>query len=611
MSKPPFANLELARAKVSVERQSDGSLILRSPQQLAPYARACGEWLQHWAREAPQRCFLAERTATGWRRLNYVEALALARRIGAALLRRGLGPDRPVAILSDNSIDHALLTLGAMQVGVPVAPVSPAYSLMSQDHAKLKAIVELLRPGMIYVADGARFAAALTALAASGAEVVTSGHPAPGIACTPFSELVAACDEAAVAAAFAAVTPDTIAKFLFTSGSTGDPKGVINTQRMLCSNQQAIAQLWHFLAETPPVVVDWLPWSHTFGSNHNFNIVLRNGGTLYIDEGKPAPGLVEKSIANLREIAPTIYFNVPRGFDMLIPQLEQDAQLRKNFFSRLQLIFYAAAALPQNLWERLEQLSIAERGERVVMVSSWGATETAPMITSVHFPIERAGVIGLPAPGCELKLVPSAEKLEVRVRGPNITPGYWRRPDLSKDAFDADGWYKIGDAVRFADADDPAQGVEFDGRIAEDFKLTTGTWVHVGNLRIKGIAALAPVAQDIVVTGHDRDEVGFLIFANAPACRGLCPDLAADAPLAAILADPRVRARVAQGMAALSEAGSSGRAARALLMGEPASIDAGEITDKGYINQRAVLRRRADLVAQLYSAAPAVILARA
>ena len=607
MTKPPFANLEFAQAKVDVEHNADGTIILRSPQQLAPYARCSGEWLQHWAREAPQRLFLAERTGEGWRRVTYGEALDLARRVGGALLQRGLGPQRPVAILSDNSIDHALLMLGALHVGVPVAPISPAYSLMSQDHAKLKNIFELLKPGLVYVADGSRFAAALGAVYLGSSEVVVSGHAAQDIPCTPFSELLKPCDEAAVTAAFAAVTPDTIAKFLFTSGSTGDPKGVINTQRMLCSNQQAIAQLWHFLAETPPVVVDWLPWNHTFGANHNFNVVLRNGGTLYLDEGKPAPGQFEKSVANLREVAPTLYFNVPRGFDMLIPQLEQDAQLRKNFFSRLQLIFYAAAALPQNLWDRLEQLSIAERGKRVIMVSSWGATETAPMITSVHFPIERAGVIGLPAPGCELKLLPNAGKMEVRVKGPNVTPGYWQRPDLSKAGFDAEGWYLIGDAVRFADPADPAKGIEFDGRIAEDFKLTTGTWVHVGGLRIKAISALAPVAQDIVVAGHDREEVGFLVFVNGPACRGLCPDLAADAPLAEVLRDHRVRARVQEGMAELTGGGSSTYAARTLLMTEQPSIDAGEITDKGYINQRAVLRRRSELVDQLYSLSAEVI----
>jgi feruloyl-CoA synthase len=351
------------------------------------------------------------------------------------------------------------------------------------------------------------------------------------------------------------------------------------------------------------VILDWLPWNHTFGANHNFNMVLANGGTLYIDDGKPVPGLIEKTVANLREVSPTIYFNVPRGYDALIPFLEKDAALRKNFFRDLQLIFYAAAALPQNLWEKLEDLSVRERGKRTVMVSSWGATETAPMVTSVHFEIDRAGVIGLPAPGTEVKMVPNENKLELRVRGPNVTPGYWKRPDLTREAFDEEGFYRIGDAGRFADKNDPAKGIEFDGRIAEDFKLMSGVWVHVGALRVKALALLAPVAQDIVVSGHDREEAGFLVFANPAGCRGLCPELPADVPLEQVLADARVTGRLKEGMAMVKKegGGSSTYAARALLMAEPPSIDANEITDKGYINQRAVLARRAALVERLYA----------
>jgi len=405
----------------------------------------------------------------------------------------------------------------------------------------------------------------------------------------------------AVDRAFAHVGPDTVAKLLFTSGSTGEPKGVINNHRMLCSNQQAIRQVWPFLTREPPIILDWLPWSHTFGSNHNFNMVLANGGTLYIDEGKPAPGLFDKSVANLREVAPTLYFNVPRGFDVLAWALEQDPALADHFFSRLKMLFYAAAALPQNLWERFEHL-IQARGKNVAMVSAWGATETAPMVTTVHFRIDRAGVMGLPAPGCELLMVPSNGKLELRVRGPNVTPGYWKRPDLTREAFDEDGFYKIGDAGRFADPADPAKGIEFDGRLAEDFKLSSGTWVHVGVLRVKAVSALAPIAQDIVITGHDRDYAAFLVFPNLAACRALCPDLAADAPATAVLNHPAVRERVHAGMRALAQSGtgSSTYAARALLMAEPPSIDASEITDKGYINQRAVLKRRAALVESLY-----------
>ena len=603
MSKAPFASLRFAPAAVEVERRGDGTLVLRSPQKLKPYARCLGEHLERWAREAPDRCFLAERAGAAWRRLTFGEALAQARVIGAALLARGLSAERPVLVLSDNSIDHALLMLGALHVGVPVAPISPAYSLMSKDCAKVKGIVGLLRPGLVYAADGTKFTGVLKTVDFGGAEIVLGANPPEGMKWTPFDALLQHKAGAEVDRAYAAVGPDTIAKFLFTSGSTGEPKGVINTQRMLCSNQQAIAQLWPFLDETPPVIVDWLPWNHTFGANHNFNVVLANGGTLYIDDGKPVPGLIEKTVANLREVSPTIYFNVPRGFDALIPFLEKDEALRKNFFAKLQLIFYAAAALPQNLWEKLEKLSIRERGKRTVMVSSWGATETAPMVTSVHYEIERAGVIGLPAPGTELKMAPNENKLELRVRGPNVTPGYWKRPDLTQAAFDEEGYYRIGDAGRFADPDDPAKGIEFDGRIAEDFKLMSGVWVHVGALRVKALALLSPVAQDLVVTGHDREEAGFLVFANPAGCRSICPDLPAEAPIEQVLADARVTGRLKEGMAQLKKegGGSSTYATRALLMAEPPSIDANEITDKGYINQRAVLTRRAALVERLYA----------
>jgi feruloyl-CoA synthase len=589
-----------AAPRVTVVRRGDGALLLRSPEALAPHARCVGEYLQFWAQRTPERLLFAERAGEGWRRLTYGAAWQQARAIGAALLQRKLSAERPVVILSDNSIDHALLALGAMLAGIPYAPVSPAYSLMSRDHGKLKAIFALLRPGLVFADDAAKFAKALAAVGDGGFELVASRNLPAGA--TAFAELPSNVDDVSLDDAFARVTPETIAKFLFTSGSTGEPKAVVNTHRMLCANQQMIAQCWPFLAEEPPVIVDWLPWNHTFGSNHNFNMVLAHGGTMYIDEGKPAPGLFEKSVANLREVAPNLYFNVPRGFDALLNVLERDDALAAKFFSRLKIAFYAGAALPQNLWERMERLAEAQ-DSRVAMVSAWGSTETAPMVTCVHFPIPRAGVIGLPAPGCELLMVPNGGKLELRVRGPNITPGYWKRPDLTQDAFDAEGFYKIGDAGRFADPAAPERGIEFDGRIAEDFKLASGTWVHVGGLRVKAIAALAPVAQDIVVAGHDRGEIGFLVFPNVAGCRGLCPDLPADSPIEALIADERVRAKLRAGLAALSKdgGGSSTYAGRALLLAEPPQIDANEITDKGYINQRAVLARRAALVEALYA----------
>lgn len=603
MTKAPLAKLKLLPVDIEVERLPGGGMILRSRQPLGPYPRRFTEKLAHWAEAAPDRTFLAERTAAGeWRRVTFAEAYRLARNIGQALLERRLSPERPIAILSPNSIDMALLMLGALHVGIPYAPISVAYALMSTDYGKLRYIFDLLEPGLVYVGDGQRFAPALRAVGLRGAELVVGANPAEDLAATPFSELTGTAAGPAVERAFERIEPETLAKILFTSGSTGMPKGVINTHRMLCSNQQSWAQTYPFLADKPPVLVDWLPWNHTFGGNNNFGNTLWHGGTLYIDEGKPMPGLVEKTVANLREVSPTIYYNVPRGYDMLVPHLERDPELRDNFFRRLDFLCFAGAALPTHLWERLDKLATAARGERVLIVSAWGATETAPGVTAVYFETDRPATIGLPQPGTELKLVPNGDKLEMRVRGVNVTPGYWKREDLTRAAFDEDGFYCIGDAGKLTDPNDPSKGIEFDGRIAEDFKLLTGTWVHVGSVRVSAIAAGAPVIQDVVVTGPNRPDIGLLVFPNEAACRALCPDLA-NAPLAEVVADPRVRARVAAALDRLAAAatGSTNRVARALILAEPPSIDANEITDKGYINQRAVLTRRAALVDKLYA----------
>jgi feruloyl-CoA synthase len=603
-------SVSLAEPKVAVEPRLDGGLILRSGHALGPYPRCLGDLLLANARRWPDRVFLGERAAElegPWRTVTWAEALDWVGKLADALLERGASAERPLLFLSGNSIAHALMTLAAMHVGVPAVPVSVAYSLISRDYSKLRRIAERVTPGVVFVEQREPFAAALTAAGLDALPIIT------GFASEDFRALGRTQPRPEVERRFAALGPDTIAKILFTSGSTGLPKGVINTQRMLCSNQAALARVWPFLAERsaagePPVICDWLPWNHTFGANFNFNLILMHGGTLWIDHGKPAPGLFDTTVANLREWAPTLYFNVPRGFELLIPALEADPELCEHFFSRLDLLFYAAAALPQNLWTRLEQLSLQARGRRVLMVSAWGSTETAPCSTAVHWAIERAGVIGNPMPGTEIALVPNQDKLELRVRGPNVTPGYWRDSELTAAAFDEHGFYRIGDAGKLLDADRPERGIVFDGRVSEDFKLTSGTWVHVGELRLAVISACAPLISDCVIAGHDRAELAVLLFPNLAACRSLA-QLDDSVTPEHVVANPHVRAAIARGLAEhnLAHPGTSTRFVRALIEIEPPSIDADEITDKGYINQRAVLSRRADAVARLYSHDPAVI----
>jgi feruloyl-CoA synthase len=580
----PARKVPLGAADVETERRADGSILLRSPHPLDAYPGKITERLAHWAREAPERAFIAQRDALGgWRSLNYAEAFARVRALGQALLDRGLSQHRPVAILSDNDIEHALLALACMHVGIAYVPVSSAYSLVSTDFAKLRFVMGLVTPGLVYAADGGRFGKAIAAAVPADTEVILGDQ---------FSALQATVPGAAVERAHAAAGPDTIAKFLLTSGSTGQPKAVINTQRMLCSNQQMLAQSLPSLRAAPPVLVDWLPWNHTAGSNHNLGIVLYHGGSLYIDEGKPVPGLIEKTVRNLREIGPTIYFNVPRGYEALLPFLREDAALRKTFFSRLGLLQYAAAVLPQPIWKAYEDLAIQTCGERVLWITGYGATETAPAAMFTNRGAARAGTVGLPVDGVEMKLAPVADKLEARFRGPSITPGYWRQPDLTAAAFDEEGFYRTGDAMRLADPADPALGMEFDGRITEDFKLTTGTWVSVGPLRARINSACSPLVQDVVITGHDRDRLGALVFPNIAACRDLSRE------------SLRMRLQETFDRLARDSTGSSTRIARALVMETPPSIDASEITDKGSINQRAVLKNRALLVEQLYAEPP-------
>ncbi len=585
--------------KVDVVRRDDGSLLLSSPHPLETGVAQLGHYMRRWAEATPNNPFLAERDdqvpGQGWRELTFGAARAQADAISQALLDRGLGPERPVMILSPNSLRHGALTYGAMQVGIPVAPVSPAYCLMSQDYSKLHHIFDLVRPAVIFVENTAPFDGALASLNLDGVELIDGAG---------FDELITTSPGQAVEEAFAKVGPDSVAKYLFTSGSTGMPKGVINTQGMLCANMQQLQQVWPFLTHSPPILLDWLPWNHTFGGNVVINNALSNGGTLHIDGGKPAPGLIEVTVDNIRRASPTLYYNVPAGFAALLPFLEEDAQLRESFFRRLGLIFYAGAALPQDLWQRLEAVSIKTIGHAVPMVSAWGSTETAPMATSVHWAIDRAGVIGLPVPGTEIKMVPNGGKMELRVRGPNVTPGYLKRPDLTAEAFDDEGFYRIGDAGRFADEDAPVKGLVFDGRVAEDFKLTTGTWVNSGGLRLAALSAASPVLQDVVVAGHDREFVSLLAWPNLNGCRAFLEDESLD--LEAVAASAKVREHIRETLEAYNKAnpGSSTRIARLLLLTAPAAIDANEITDKGYINQRAVLEHRTAEVSRLYADTP-------
>ncbi len=566
----PLRQVRLGPRDVEAERRTDGSILLRSPHALGPYPAKLTERLEQWADRAPERILFAQREGEGWRTLTYGAALARARRVGEFLLRKKLSAERPLVVLSGNDLEHALLHLGAMLVGVPYAPVSPAYSLLSSDFGRLRAIFELLTPGLAF-AKGKQFGPAVKAVAR----------------CDVIDDLQELPATSAVDDAHARVGPGTIAKFLFTSGSTGTPKAVINTQRMWCSNQAMIATMLAYFRDEPPVLVDWAPWHHTAAGNHDFGLVLYNGGSYYIDEGKPLPGAIEATVRNLREIAPTFYFNVPKGFEMLLPYLRSDAELRATFFSKLKVLWFAGAGISQPVFDEMKRLAYESCGEEILFLTGLGSTETAPFAIARVWDSADAANMGLPPPGAELKLVPFQKFLEMRVKGPHITPGYWRQPELTARAFDEEGWYRLGDAFVFADDKRPEAGLLYRGRIAEDFKLATGTWVHVGPLRARLIEHFAPLVRDVVIAGEGRSEVGALIFLSGKATR--------DELLAKL--------------GCLPSSGSSNRVARAIVLDEPPSLDAGEATDKGTINQKAVLSRRASVVEELYSGSDRVLLA--
>lgn len=587
---------------LSVVVHRDGDVIyLSASDALPPYARSLIDRLDHWADAAPERTLFADRGLDGaWRHLSYAQAREQSRAIAQYLLDCGLSVERPVAVLSGNSIEHALVALGAMRAGVPVAPVSPAYSLVSQDYAKLRHVFGLVTPGLVFAAEGKPFEAALAAVMQPGMALVNARNALPGA--VSFDTLLATTPTAAIDDANRAVNGDTVAKFLFTSGSTGMPKAVVNTQRMICANQVMIGEALAFLKDKPPVMVDWLPWNHTAGGNHNFGIALYNGGTLYIDDGNPTPGGMAKTVRNLEEIAPTLYFNVPKGYEMLVDHLARNDHLRKNFFSQVELLQYAGAGLPQHVWTALEELAVETTGKKVMIITGYGSTETAPFALTTTWPVDRPGEVGLPAPGLELKLVPNEGKLELRLKGPNVTPGYWRQPDKTAESFDDEGFYKIGDALKFVDPDEPRRGLLFDGRVAEDFKLSTGTWVNMSSVRGSIISAFAPYVRDAVLTGLDRGHIGAMLFLDADAARKMAPELA-HASEAELAASPALRAEFQGRLDALAatSTGSSNRVARIVVLDRPPSIDLNEVTDKGSINQRAVMAARAELVEDLYA----------
>ncbi|NRO99411.1 AMP-binding protein [Paraburkholderia sp. NMBU_R16] len=599
----------LARPNIVREDRDDGSFVLRSADPLLPYERCVGEWLVYWAARTPDAIFIAQRDEgpddkRRWQSITYAAALEQARRIGQALIDLAMPTDAPVVALSGNSTNLALLSLGAMHVGRVVATVSSAYSLKAKEHSKLHAMLDQIGAGLIYAEDACAYGPTIDSYNPR-CPVVYGAHARAGA--LSISSLRQSKATAAVDRAFASVRPETAARLLLTSGSTGMAKCVVNTHGMLCANQQMIAQCWPFVDRAQPVVLDWLPWSHTFGANHNFNLVLRNGGTFYIDEGCSTPLQIERTVENLRDVMPTLFFNVPRGYELLLPALEADSEAAEALFRRLDMMMFAGAALPLTTAQRLRRLARRHGGSAVFFTTEWGTTETSPVITNAHFPTDDSHNIGVPVPGLDVKFAPLQDKFEMRVRGPSVFREYRGNPEKTAAAFDEEGFYRTGDAGLLADASDPNRGIVFDGRVAEDFKLTTGTWVSVGTLRLRAISALTPYVHDVVITGHDRDEVGLLLFPS-PALYALAACDASQLSGVELGACESIRLVVRKALQALNaDGGSSQCPVRALILPSQPSHELGEITDKGYVNQRAVLMLRAAEAEQLYSEHSAVI----
>lgn len=601
----PIRNVRLGSMAAEAEHRPDGSSIVRSLETLGAYPRSIVDALESWAMRTPDSVLIADREGDGWRRLSFAEVLARIKPLSQALLDAGLSAERPLMIISGNEIEHFLLGLAAIWVGIPYAPVSPAYSLISSDFGKLRHIAGLLTPGMVYASDGAKFGPAITATFASDIPLIVRTNAPDGRLVHRFHDLLNTPVTPAVRAAHDAITPDTVAKVLFTSGSTGLPKGVITTNRMMACNQEMIRTALAFLKDEPPVLLDWMPWNHVAGGSHNTGIAIYNGGSFYIDDGQPTPTRFGATLRNLEDVQPTFFTNVPKAYECLVAAFDDHPKARRNLFARLKLLQYAGAGLSQHVFDGLDRAAREETGERVMIITGYGSTETAPFAFTTTWPVEQAGHIGLPAAGMTIKLVPDGDKTELRLKGPNVTPGYWRDPGKTSEAFDEDGFYRIGDAVRYADPDDLSRGFVFDGRVTEDFKLSTGTWVNFAAVRSSVIAACAPLIRDVVLTGLDLNFVGAMIFPDLEACRRQA-GLPMDADPEAVIGHPLVRAKFAVALAGLAErsTGSSNHVARALLLAGLPDIDCGEITDKGSINQRAVRTHRADQVAALHAETP-------
>ena len=585
---------------VSSEQRSDETLLLRSNAEMGDVVDTSADWLHRWSVEAPERIFLAERSGAGWREETYQSTLQKVRAIAASLLARGMGPDTPILIMSGNGVDHGVLTLAAHYVGVPTAPIAEQYALIPAARERLEHAISLVKPSMAYVVDADKFAHAITIDALAGVEIVASDVGSQS-GVTGMDTLLQGDSGVDIDAARGQVTPDSVVKILMTSGSTSAPKGVMTTQRMMCVNQTQIADSLPFLTERPPSVVDWLPWNHVFGGSHNFNMMLANGGSFYIDDGKPLKGLFDRTVENLKMVTGSLVFNVPVGFGMLLQALKSDQDLRQRFFQDLDMIFYAGASLPQDIWQGLEHMALDVKGEVPLMTSSWGLTETAPATMIQQEPTDRSGVIGVPMSGVTLKLVPEEDgRYEVRAKGPNIMPGYYNDPQKTAEAFDGEGYFITGDAMVFVDPDNVNAGMRFDGRISEDFKLLTGTWVRATALRMSLLSHFAPLAADLVITGQDKSDIGVLIFPNKEAIQTAGHALD---DVDGMLSDPSLLTALRDRLAAWNEANasSSTRIARAALFAEPASLVDAEITAKGNLNFRKVLQRRSAILDHLYN----------